>query len=174
MVSSNTAQLPIAGKDHVGVVVLYIYGAKDLPKWPNVTHTGWDMDPFVKVSIGEEDKSTKVIRHKLEPVWDEELFFHVRQQDLKLPIRLSIFDWDRFTRDDFVGSAEINVTTLVERARNRGANTGNPADLPSALEFNDHRLTKNPRRAYTRTPTITFRASYQAYTALQEQVVQGE
>ncbi len=27
--------LPLSDKDHVGVVVLQIYGAKDLPKWPN-------------------------------------------------------------------------------------------------------------------------------------------
>ncbi|KAI9439553.1 C2 domain-containing protein [Lactarius indigo] len=136
---------------------------------------GWDMDPFVQVSIGEEVKSTKVIRHKLDPVWDEELFFQVRQQDVKLPIRLSIFDWDRFTRNDLVGSVEMNVSTLVERATNRDPNTGlHTAELPSGLEFNDHPLTKNTERVYSHTPTITFRASYQAYTALQKQVVWGE
>ncbi|KAH8991219.1 C2 domain-containing protein [Lactarius akahatsu] len=153
MVSFNIALKP----DHVGIVVLYIHGAKDLPQWPNMTRTGWDMDPFVKVSIGEEVKSTKVIRHKLDPVWDEELLFHVRQQDLQVPIRLAIFDWDRFTRNDLVGLAEINVT---EWAASKGPNTAlHPVDLPSVLDFNDLLLTKNPdpSRAYTRTPTITFR-----------------
>ncbi|KAH9173697.1 hypothetical protein EDB89DRAFT_1905100 [Lactarius sanguifluus] len=155
MVSSNTALKP----DHVGIVVLHIYGANDLPKWPNMTRTGWDMDPFVKVSIGEQVKSTEVIQHKLDPVWDKELLFHVRQQDLQLPIRLAIFDWDRFTPNDLVGWTEINVATLVERAANRDPNTGlYPVDLPSVLYFNGLRLTKNPdpSRAYTRTPTITF------------------
>lgn len=171
MVSYNTALKP----DHVGIVVLHIYSAKNLPKWPNMTRTGWDMDPFVKVSIGEQVKCTEVIRHELDPVWDKQLLFHVRQQDLQLPIRLAIFDWDRFTRNDLVGSADINVATLVQRAANIDPNTGlHPVDLPSVLYFNDLRLTQNPdpSRAYTRTPTITFHASYQSYITLQRQAEQ--
>ncbi|KAH9033176.1 C2 domain-containing protein [Lactarius deliciosus] len=188
MVSANTALKP----DHVGIVVLHIYRANDLPKWPNgesfltpnaklpligpqVTRTGWDMDPFVKVSIGEQVKKTDVERHKLDPVWDKELLFHVRQQDLMLPIRLEIFDWDMFTRNDLVGSAQINVATLVQRAANRDPNTGlHPADLPSVLYYNALPLTKNPdpSRAYTHTPTITFHASYQSYTTLRKQAEQ--
>ncbi|KAH8983814.1 hypothetical protein EDB86DRAFT_3246889 [Lactarius hatsudake] len=163
MVSSSTALKP----DHVGIVVLHIYSANDLPKWPNVTRTGWDMDPFVKVSIGEQVKKTDVERHKLDPVWDKELFFHVRQQDLKLPIRLEVFDWDMFTRNDLVGSAEINIATLVERAANRDPNTGlHPADLPSVLYFKGLPLTKSPdpSRVYTRTPTITFQCVPWCYT----------
>ncbi|KAH9037358.1 hypothetical protein EDB84DRAFT_1655777 [Lactarius hengduanensis] len=163
MVSSNIALKP----DHVGIVVLHIYRANDLPEWPNMIRMGWDMDPFVKVSIGEQVEKTEVERHKLDPVWDKEFLFHVRQQDLKLPIRLEIFDWDRFSRNDLVGSAEINVATLVQRAANRDPNTGlHPADLPSVLYFNALPLTKNPdpSRAYTRTPTITFQCVPWCYT----------
>ncbi|KAH9054987.1 C2 domain-containing protein [Lactarius vividus] len=177
MVSSNIAHKP----DHVGIVVLHIYSAKGLPEWPNAMKKGWDMDPFVKVSIGEQVQKTKVIQHKLDPVWDEWLFFHVRQQDLGLPILLAIFDWDRFTRNDLVGWAEINIATLVEtaetaeRAANRDPNTGlHLVNFPSVVAFDDHRLIKStdPKRAYTCIPTITFRASYQSYTALKRHAAQ--
>ncbi|KAI9439617.1 C2 domain-containing protein [Lactarius indigo] len=172
MVSSNPAQPPVSGKDNVGIVVLHIYGAKGLPKWPNAARTSWDMDPFVKVSIGEETKSTRVIRHELEPVWDEELLFHVCHQDLQHPIRLAVFDWDRFTRNDLVGSAEINVDALVNGVTSDPNSGLHPAGLPSVLDFTDHRLVKNSKRAYLSTPTITFRASYQSYATLQKQAEQ--
>ncbi len=59
--------------------MLEICGAKDLPKWPNselssntaspltgsqVARIGWDMDPFVEVSIGNKIVgTTPVIQH---------------------------------------------------------------------------------------------------------------
>ncbi|KAI9442027.1 C2 domain-containing protein [Lactarius psammicola] len=147
----NTVLVPsLADKDHFGVVVLEICGAKDLPKWPNVTRMGWEMDPFVEVSIGEEVKRTRVVQHSVNPVWDEQLLFHVRERDLSLPIRLSVFDWDRFTSNDLVGWAEIKIATLVERAAKKDLNTGSMLELELPL-------VKQPRRVYNVTPTITFR-----------------
>ncbi|KAH9007468.1 C2 domain-containing protein [Lactarius deliciosus] len=159
-------------KDHVGIVLLEICGARDLPDWPNATRTGWDMDPFVEVSIGKEVKRTKVIRHSRGPVWNEQLLFHVCEQDLSLPIRLTVIDKDKVTSNDFVGKAELNIATLVERAAKEGLNTGHHPDLPTMHEFNLP-LTKNLKRAYICTPIITFRASYQSYIALQKQARQG-
>ncbi|KAI9437110.1 hypothetical protein BJY52DRAFT_1384684, partial [Lactarius psammicola] len=90
--------------NHVGIVVLEICGAKDLPKWPN-THMGWDMDPFVEASIGNK------------------LYFHMRECDLSLHVRLTVFNWDRCTFNNYVSEAEVNVTTFVERATKKDPNT---------------------------------------------------
>ncbi|KAI9442029.1 hypothetical protein BJY52DRAFT_1194882 [Lactarius psammicola] len=158
----------VTDKDHTGVVLLEIRGAKDLPKRPNMTRTGWDMDPFVQVSIGEEVKCTRVIRHSLNPVWDEQLLFHVHERDLSLPMRLSVFDWDRFMSNGLVGCAEISIAIFVERAAKKDLNTGLHRDGMSTIREYEIVLTRS-NMVYTTTPTITFRAGYQGYDMQRKQ-----
>ncbi|KAI9435648.1 C2 domain-containing protein [Lactarius psammicola] len=172
----HSTSLPNFGKtynaliNHGGIVLLEICGAIDLPEWHNMTYTGWDMDPFVQVSIGEEVKCTSVIRHSRNPVWNEQLLFHVRDHDLSLPIQLTVIDWDRLTSNDPVGKAEINIATLVEEAKKRDLSAEfYHVDFPTLTKFN-LTLTKNPKRAYKCDPTIEFRASYQSYAVLRKPV----
>ncbi|KAI9439607.1 C2 domain-containing protein [Lactarius indigo] len=164
-----------AEDNYVGIVVLEIGGAKDLPKWPNMTRMGWDMDPFVQVSIGNNVAgTTPVIQHSLKPVWNEQLFLHMRERDLSLHIRLAVFDRDKFTSNDYVGGAEINIASLVERAAKKNPKTGLYSDhLPTMPEF-ELPLTTNPKREYTCTPTITFRANYRPYGALRQHAKERE
>ncbi|KAI9439628.1 C2 domain-containing protein [Lactarius indigo] len=143
----------ITKDDHVGIVVLEISGAKDLPKWPNMIHIGWDMDPFVQVSI--ENKvagATPVIKHSLNPVWNEQLFIH-----------------DKFTFDDRVGEAEIDIASLVEKAPKKDPKTGRYPDYLPAMPESNLPLKTNPKRTYKITPTITFRANYRPYGTLGQQ-----
>ncbi|KAH8991199.1 C2 domain-containing protein [Lactarius akahatsu] len=153
----------IANNNHVkvGVVMVEICGAKDLPKWRTVTLTGYDMDPFVEVSIGEEVQRTTVINHTRNPDWNEHLFFHVGQDDLSLPIRLTVFDRDKFTADDYVGEAEIFIDTLIKKA---DLNTWPyPADLSTLSEFKAPlNPVKKQGRVYNPAPTITFRSYSQS------------
>ncbi|KAH9016594.1 C2 domain-containing protein [Lactarius hengduanensis] len=158
---------------HGGIVLLEICSAKNLPKQANLTHTGWDMDPFVEVSIGEEVKRTKVIRHSLDPVWDEQLLLHVRGADLShssASIQLTVIDWNKLTFNDRVGQVEINIAAIIEGAKkNKEPNTGPySVDFPTMVRF-DCFLTKNSTTGYTY-PTLTFRASYQSYVNLRNQV----
>ncbi|KAI9439616.1 C2 domain-containing protein [Lactarius indigo] len=150
-------------KDYIGIVVLEICGAKDLPKWPH----SWDMDPFVQVSIGNEvTGATPVIKHSLNPAWNEQLLIHVHGKELLPLIRLTVFSRNKFTSNDYVGEAEINIASLVERAPKKDPKTGlYPDSLPDMPELNLP-LTKNPKRTYKSTPTITFRAVYRPYDAL--------
>ncbi|KAH9054998.1 C2 domain-containing protein [Lactarius vividus] len=136
----------------VGTVMVEICGIKDLPKWPNMSRTGFDMDPFVEVSIGEDVQRTSVIEHQLNPTWNKRLFFHVREDDLSRVIRLVVFDKDKTTANDYVGEAEITIpkkdtpTCDFERP------------LKPATD-------KKPKHPYGNcTPTITFRANYQSMT----------
>ncbi len=54
--------------------------------------TGWDMDPFVVISSGKKVFHTRVIRHSLNPVWDEKLLFHVHQYKAAFKVNLSVLD----------------------------------------------------------------------------------
>lgn len=132
-----------------GTVVVEICCIKNLPEWPNVTGSGFDMDPVVKVSIGGGDlQSTSVKKHTLNPVWNEQLFFRVRQADLSHPILLTVFDRDKFSPNDYVGEAEINIPA-------ENTTTG---DVEHPLKPGTG---KKPKHEYDRAPIIKFRANYQ-------------
>lgn len=44
------------------------------------------MDPFVVVSFGKKIFRTRVIRHELNPQWDEKLLFHCKKYERCKPI----------------------------------------------------------------------------------------
>ncbi|KAH9173700.1 C2 domain-containing protein [Lactarius sanguifluus] len=153
----------VTDKNHVGTVIVDIICAKDLPRWPNMTRTGFDMDPFVQVSIGERAQCTTVISHERNPVWDERLSFRVSKHDLSQAIRIAVFDRDKITRNDYVGGAEIPIATLVERAAKKGRHAElYPDDLPTIDEFElPLSLSKKIGRVYETVPSIILRASFQ-------------
>lgn len=94
-----------------------------------VTRTGWDMDPFVVVSFGKKVFRTRVIRHSLNPNWDEKLLFHVRRYESAFNIQLTVLDWDKLSSNDHVADASINVAQLLEKAPKKDTQTGlYPAD----------------------------------------------
>jgi phosphatidylserine decarboxylase len=173
----NTLANPVLAPqvDHVGMVTLVIWGANDLPDWPTgdlfvpsnapslltrsqVTRIGWDMDPYVKVTVGDEVQCTQVIRHERNPIWDKQLVFHVRESELSFPILLSVFDWDRVSFDDHVGDVQINISQLIPTtSRNTRTTEFFSDDLPTMSEFRNVPLTLNPKRSYKCVPTLTFR-----------------
>ncbi|KAF8261483.1 C2 domain-containing protein [Lactarius quietus] len=125
------------------------------------------MDPYVKVTIGEEIKYTQVKWHNRNPSWDEQLVFHVRESDLSHPILLSVFDWDRISFDDHVGDATTLISELVKKDR---TNEFYPDCLPTMREFNNIPLAMNPKRSYMSGATLTFFGGYQSYENLWKQV----
>ncbi|KAH8978798.1 C2 domain-containing protein [Lactarius hatsudake] len=153
----------VIDKNHVGTVTVDIICAKDLPKWPNMTGTGFAMDPFVQVSIGERAQSTTVTSHERNPVWDERLSFRVNKHDLSQAIRIAVFDRNKITRNDYVGGAEIPIATLVERAAKKSRHAElYPDDLPTIDDFElPLNVTKKTGQVNETIPTIILRASFQ-------------
>jgi phosphatidylserine decarboxylase len=125
------------GNDIMGIVMLEIQGAEDLPRLRNstlsfsysslflilsVTRTGWDMDPFVVISFGKKVFRTRVIRHSRNPSWDEKLLFHVRRYETSFNVQLSILDWDKLSSNDHIGDVSFNVKELLDSAPQPGEN----------------------------------------------------
>jgi phosphatidylserine decarboxylase len=95
--------------DVQGIVVMEIQSASDLPKLKNgksssstlkimlmiALRFSFDMDPFVVISFGKKVFRTRVIRHQLNPVWDEKLLFHVRRNENAFTIQFAVLDWDK-------------------------------------------------------------------------------
>ncbi|XP_027916416.1 protein C2-DOMAIN ABA-RELATED 7-like [Vigna unguiculata] len=69
-------------------------------------------DPYVSVTMGEQQLRTSVVRGTLNPEWNEELTLYVK--DVNTPILLTVTDKDTFTPDDNMGDAEINLKPYLE------------------------------------------------------------
>ncbi|CDY40545.1 BnaC02g33470D [Brassica napus] len=74
-------------------------------------------DPYVIVKLGNESAKTKVINNCLNPVWDEELSFTLK--DPAAVLSLEVFDKDRFKADDKMGHATLSLQPLISVARLR-------------------------------------------------------
>ena len=74
------------------------------------------MDPFVVVAFSKKVFHTRVVRHSLNPIFDERLFFHVRRSETGFQVQLTVLDWDKLSAYDLVGDATFGVKELVEDA----------------------------------------------------------
>lgn len=159
----------------MGIVMLEIHSATDLPRLRNMMRTGWDMDPFVVVSFGKKVFRTRVIRHSLNPVWDEKLLFHVRKYERSFRVQLTVLDWDKLSSNDHVGDAAIEVTELAENVPKKDPDTGlYPEDEDGTRTFHEYKLplatAKEMPWESKHSPVISFRAKYQPYDALRQRL----
>ncbi|KAG5516236.1 hypothetical protein RHGRI_037063 [Rhododendron griersonianum] len=85
-------------------------------------------DPYVIVKLGNQTAKTRVISSCLNPVWNEELSFSLKESAEILNLvsfyesRLNpvqVFDKDRFKADDKMGHAHLSLQPLISAARLR-------------------------------------------------------
>ncbi|KIJ51539.1 hypothetical protein M422DRAFT_65494 [Sphaerobolus stellatus SS14] len=162
-----------SSNDILGIVMLEINGAEDLPKFKNVTRLGWDMDPFVVISFGKKVFRTRVIRHSLNPVWDEKMVFHVRRYERAFKLQFSILDWDKLSGNDYVGDASMELAPLLDNAPKKDPVTG----LYPIVSELDHDMqefqlwiasAKETVWESKHKPNLKIRAKYQPYDALRQ------
>ena len=82
------------------------------------------MDPFVVVSFSKKIFRTRVIRHSLNPTWDEKLLFHVRRYEITFPVHFAVLDLDKLSSNDHVGDGSLPRARLLERAPRKDGETG--------------------------------------------------
>ncbi|EPQ28676.1 uncharacterized protein PFL1_03979 [Pseudozyma flocculosa PF-1] len=165
------------GMDIIGIVMMEVKKASDLPRWKNMTHTSFDMDPFTIVSFGQKVFRTKVARHTLNPVWNEKLLFHVRRHETNFQTKFQIYDWDKMSSNDYVGGASIDVAELIELAPKPNPATGlydaGEDGLHSMKEFHLP-LTRLERdedvkfKGTKKNPSLLVEAKFTPYDALRQ------
>ncbi|XP_022134568.1 protein C2-DOMAIN ABA-RELATED 4-like [Momordica charantia] len=69
-------------------------------------------DPYVVVKMGKQKLKTRVIKKDVNPEWNEDLTLTV--SDPNLPIKLTVYDHDTFTKDDKMGRAEFDIKSFME------------------------------------------------------------
>ena len=82
------------------------------------------MDPFVVTSLGRKTLRTPVIRHNLNPVYNEKMVFQVMRHEQSFTMSFSVVDRDKFSGNDFVASAGFPLPTLIHAAPESNPETG--------------------------------------------------
>ncbi|CAA3015346.1 C2-DOMAIN ABA-RELATED 4-like [Olea europaea subsp. europaea] len=74
-------------------------------------------DPYIIVKMDNQKLKTSVVKKNVNPEWNEELTLSIT--DPNLPIKLEVYDRDKFTPDDKMGDAEFDIKSFVQVLRMR-------------------------------------------------------
>ncbi|KAG0050843.1 hypothetical protein BGZ83_004400 [Gryganskiella cystojenkinii] len=166
---SSISSTPTSTNNLHGIVFMEIVSATNLPKLHNVTRTGFDMDPFVVISVGKYIFRTKVVRHNLNPVWKAKLMFRVHHGEESFRIKYSLHDWDKMSGNDHVGMAFMDVNDLIQseqaNATEDGANEMRTYNLNIAID--------PAIKIATGESTLTVHSKFVPYTTLRRRFWQG-
>lgn len=94
------------------------------------------MDPFVVTSLGRKTLRTRVIRHNLNPVFDEKMVFQVAKHEETYLISFTVMDRDKLSGNDFIASCSLPLQTLIEAAPEADPDTG-LYSVPEPAEFTE-------------------------------------
>ncbi|CAG8190321.1 unnamed protein product [Penicillium salamii] len=122
--AARAYQFSGSGTGVQGIVFMEIVRVTDLPPEKNVTRTSFDMDPFVVTSLGRKTLRTPVIRHNLNPVYNEKMVFQVMRHEQNYTISFTVMDRDKFSGNDFVASAGFPLQNLVQSGPDADPETG--------------------------------------------------
>ncbi|XP_019953049.2 myoferlin [Paralichthys olivaceus] len=103
---------------------LKVYRAEDMPQMDDafaqtVKHVfGGDgdrknlVDPYLEVSFAGKKLCTKTIEKNANPEWNQLINLQVKFPSICERIKLTMYDWDRLTRNDAIGTSFLNLSQM--------------------------------------------------------------
>uniref|UniRef100_A0A4W5NLF4 Myoferlin n=1 Tax=Hucho hucho TaxID=62062 RepID=A0A4W5NLF4_9TELE len=71
------------------------------------------VDPFLEVSFAGKKLCTKIVEKNANPEWNQLINLQVKFPSMCESIKLTVFDWDRLTRNDVIGTTFLNLTKIA-------------------------------------------------------------
>ncbi|KAJ8365691.1 hypothetical protein SKAU_G00145220 [Synaphobranchus kaupii] len=71
------------------------------------------VDPFLEVQFAGKKLCTKILEKNANPEWNQLLKLQVKFPSMCERVKLTIFDWDRLTRNDAIGTTYLNLTKIA-------------------------------------------------------------
>uniref|UniRef100_A0A8B9L685 Myoferlin like n=1 Tax=Astyanax mexicanus TaxID=7994 RepID=A0A8B9L685_ASTMX len=71
------------------------------------------VDPFLEVGFAGKKLCTKIIEKNANPEWNQLVNVQVKFPSMCERIKLTMFDWDRFSSNDAIGTTYLNLTKIA-------------------------------------------------------------
>ncbi|KAH0623618.1 hypothetical protein JD844_006561 [Phrynosoma platyrhinos] len=116
--------------------VLKIYRAEDIPQMDDAfSQTVKEIfgaeadkknlvDPFVEVCFAGRKVCTNIIEKNANPEWNQLVNLQIKFPSMCEKIRLTVYDWDRLTRNDVVGTTYLSLSKIAASGGEVEVNTG--------------------------------------------------
>ncbi|XP_004632104.1 myoferlin isoform X3 [Octodon degus] len=105
--------------------ILKIYRAEDIPQMDDAfSQTVKEIfggtadkknlvDPFVEVSFAGKKVCTNIIEKNANPEWNQVVNLQIKFPSMCEKIKLTVFDWDRLTKNDVVGTTYLYLSKIA-------------------------------------------------------------
>ncbi|XP_056326123.1 myoferlin isoform X3 [Danio aesculapii] len=71
------------------------------------------VDPFVEAWFAGKKLCTQIIEKNANPEWNQQLNLQVKFPSMCERIKLTVYDWDRLTRNDTIGTTYLDLTKIA-------------------------------------------------------------